>query len=345
VNSFLDDINKEYFLDLTKDDELFIGLVLHVRSVVNRLRYSYELKSTILDMLKNKYPLTFEMSLLFRDHFSSMFNIEMEENELSYIAAHLGAAIKRIVDSSLEGQIKVAVASHLNYSSTQLLLTKLKSIYGQAIQIAGPFSVYEKEKIAASNAAIVLSTVNIKDIPIKDSRLIVVSTFLEEQDLSRINRCLEGMKRDFVHPKLPMVIKQCFDKELFHYGVDMESRDEVITFLSQELIKKSYVAPAFLDAVLEREKISSTAFENGIAMPHPISNCSYKTVISVATLKKPILWNGQKVQYVFLLALREEDKKYLIRFFDLAVDTLNNTAKLKKVAEADTFEKFIDIIS
>lgn len=344
VNDFLNDIKKEYFLDLTSDDELFIRLVLHVRSVVSRLKYSNELKSTILHVLKNKYPITFEMSILFKKHLKNMFNIEMEENELSYIAAHLGASIKKLVDSALEGKIKIAVASHLNSSSTQLLITKLKSIYGQTIQLVGPFAIYEKEKIAASNAELVLSTVNIKDLCIQGSKLLFVSTFLENQELDRINKYLEEMKRDIVHPKLPLEVKHYFDKELFYYGLDMKSREEVITFLSEELQKKAYVSPNFLNSVMDRENISSTAFESGIAMPHPLSGCCNKTVISVAILNKPILWNDQKVQCIFLLAIKDIDKKYMIRFFDIVVEKLNNTSKLKKILEADTFEEFIDII-
>lgn len=115
--------------------------------------------------------------------------------------------------------------------------------------------------------------------------------------------------------------------------------------MAQELLNREYVGKEFLNSVLEREKISSTAFESGIAMPHPITNCCYKTIISVAILKKPIMWQGQKVKCIFLLSIKEDEKKYLIRFFDLVVDTLGNKSNVNKIMEASTFEKFISVIN
>lgn len=344
VESLIDQVKKEYLLDFTKDDELFIGLVLHIQTLVGKLRCEYELKSTVLDMLKNKYPLSFEMSLIFINYFKSMFNIEIQENELSYIAAHLGAATRRLVDNMSTSEIIVAVINHLNYSSFQLLKTKFQSIYGKIIKIVGPFSVYEKEEIAASDATFVLSTVKIKDFQLNGKKEIVVSPFLENEDLLLINKCLDEIKRDFIHPKLPLGIKEYFNEEIFHYGLDIDSKEKVITFLAQELLKKEYVESEFLESVLERENISSTAFESGIAIPHPISNCCNKTIISVAILKKPIIWQGQKVRCVLLLSIREEDKKYLVRFFDLVVNTLGNRSNIKNIMELDKLDKFISII-
>lgn len=215
IQLLINDIKKEYLLDFTKDDELFTGLVLHVCTLVSKLRYECEMESSILDTLKNKYPLAFEMSLIFLKYFKRIFDMEIEENELSYIAAYLGAATRRLVDNMLAGKIIVAVVSHLNYSIFQLLKTKLEAIYGRRIQIVGPFSVYEKEEIAASDAEIVLSTVKIKDFHLIGKKVVSVSPFLVDEDLLLINEYIDEIKRDFVHPKLPLNIREYFDEGYF----------------------------------------------------------------------------------------------------------------------------------
>lgn len=345
VELLINDIKKEYLLDFTKDDELFIELVIHVSTLVSKLRDEFVTESIVLDTLKNRYPLSFEMSLIFYKHFKKMFDVEIEENELSYIAAYLGVAIRRLINNVLDGEIIVAVVSHLNYSIFRLLETELKSTYGRKIKIVGPFSVYEKDEIANSGAEIVLSTVKIKDINLTGKRIITVSPFLLGEDLILINEYIDAINANVALPKLPLNIREYFDKRLFYYGLDIRSKDEAIKFLTQDLLKREYVGKEFLNSVLEREKISSTAFKSGIAMPHPMTNCCYKTIISVAILKKPIMWEGQKVKCIFLLSIKEDEKKYLIHFFNLVVDTLGNRANVNKILEASTFEKFISTIN
>lgn len=345
VEHLIKGIKKEYLLDFTSDDELYIGLALHICKLKGKLKYEYEEKSHIIEILKNKYPLAFEMSLIFRKHFNNRFHMEIEENELSYVAAQLGAAARRFVSGKLMGEISIAIISHYNYSTFQLLKSKLEAIYGKTIKIIGPFSVYEKEKIIKSNVRLILSTVKLKDLYRNRKNIIVVSPFLEDRDINLMNYYIDKIKRDFVHPKLPMKITEYFHADLFFYGLNMNSRDEVITFLSKKLLKTGYVGREFANSVFEREKISSTAFESGIAFPHPLNNyCCYKTIISVVILNKPILWDGQKVKCIFLLSIKENDKKYLIRFFDLVAEHLSSKFNIEKIMEANTFDKFAEII-
>lgn len=345
VDAFLADIYKLYSLDLSVDDELYVGLVLHVHSLVNRLLYVYEMKSTILGTLKNRYPFAMELAMHFIPHFERMFQLKIEQNELSYIAAYMGCGVKRLVDHALEGEIVVAVASHLNYSSTQLLLTKLKSVYKQTLRLAGPFSIYEKERISSAGAALILSTVKLKDCPVKASRNIVVSPFLEGDELSVIDRQLDQIKKDQVHPRLPRDIWQYFEEELFYHNLELDDKEEILSHMSRKLLQKGYVSQEFCSDVMEREHILSSAFENGIALPRPLKSCCYKTVISAAVLQKPIQWGagGQKVQCVFLLAIREEDRKYIMGFFDL-ITTLLNKTHIRKIMEAEHFEELMEVI-
>ncbi len=313
VENLLNDIKKQYFLDITKDDELFIGLVFHIRTLVNRLKYAYELKSTVLDPLKNKYPFAFEMSISFVNHFKAIFNLQIEENELSYIAAYLGAATKRLVDNCLKGKIVIAIASHLNNSSTQLMITKLKSIYSEQIDLRGPYFIYEKDKIEEFKPDLILSTVKLKDDLLNGKRMILVSPFLENEDLNLIDKNIDEIRRDYVHPKLPSPIQSYFKEQFFYFNLELDSKEKVISFLCEKLKEKGYVTSEFYNEVMKREGISSTAFDNLIAMPHSIKDGSLKTAVAVAILKKPITWHGQKVQCIFLLSIIEDERKYFMQ--------------------------------
>ena len=46
--------------------------------------------------MKNRYPFVFELSTYIFTRFYEALGIELNENQLGYIAAHLGAALERL---------------------------------------------------------------------------------------------------------------------------------------------------------------------------------------------------------------------------------------------------------
>lgn len=58
-------------------------------------------------------------------------------------------------------------------------------------------------------------------------------------------------------------------------------------------------------SVFEREKVSSTAIGNLVAVPHPIYNDTDKSFISVLILDKPVYWGEFLVQVIFLLSIKK----------------------------------------
>src|SRR5699024_10100398 len=105
---------------------------------------------------------------------------------------------------------------------------------------------------------------------------------------------IKSLKQKTVVLSLEQGIEQYFERELFFPGMEMESREEVLEFLSSKIVEKGYAPTNLLEDIMERERIAPTTFSNYMAMPHPIHMCAYKTVIAVATLKKGVVWGKQK---------------------------------------------------
>lgn len=92
------------------------------------------------------------------------------------------------------------------------------------------------------------------------------------------------------------------------------SKDEVITFLIKKLYEagKLHSEKDFHQAVIEREKLSPTGFEGGLAIPHGKSASVKEAAFAVATLKTPITdWESidpnNEVTLVILLAIPENE--------------------------------------
>ncbi|MGY4113435.1 MAG: PTS 2-O-a-mannosyl-D-glycerate transporter subunit IIABC [Bacillaceae bacterium] len=102
--------------------------------------------------------------------------------------------------------------------------------------------------------------------------------------------------------------------DLISTNQSFASKDEVINFLIKKLYEagKLYSEKDFYQAVMERESLSPTGFEGGLAIPHGKSAAVKEAAFAVATLKKPIInWESidpnNEVTLVVLLAIPENE--------------------------------------
>ncbi len=111
-----------------------------------------------------------------------------------------------------------------------------------------------------------------------------------------------------------MELRKMTDEQLIMFDVDSTSKHEILEKLAGPLHEKDILTSKedFLKAVLEREQISPTGLEAGLAIPHGKSPSVKKAAFAVARLKNGIdTWESidpnNKVQLVFLLAIPDAE--------------------------------------
>ncbi|WP_058486555.1 PTS 2-O-a-mannosyl-D-glycerate transporter subunit IIABC [Defluviitalea phaphyphila] len=111
-----------------------------------------------------------------------------------------------------------------------------------------------------------------------------------------------------------MDLKSLTNSRLISVDLDVKSKEDLIAQLVEQLYKEGKISSKkeFLKAVLDREKLSPTGLEGGLAIPHGKSKAVKEASFAVAKLKKPIEnWESidpnNKVELVFLLAIPEEE--------------------------------------
>ncbi|QAS53568.1 fructose-specific PTS transporter subunit EIIC [Halobacillus litoralis] len=109
-----------------------------------------------------------------------------------------------------------------------------------------------------------------------------------------------------------MQLAQMTEKGLVRFDLKENKKEDVLWKLSEDLQQKGYVTSTeeFYETVLEREKISATGLESGLAIPHGKSSAVKKAGFAVARLENPIAdWESidpdNQVELVFLLAIPE----------------------------------------
>ncbi len=108
-------------VDFTEDERLLIGLVLHLRPTINRLKYGLRIRNPLLTEIKEKYPSIFGASWAASVLFEKHFGLRVTEEEIGYIAIHIGAALER---QSRKARVVVVCSSGIG--TAQLIATRLK---------------------------------------------------------------------------------------------------------------------------------------------------------------------------------------------------------------------------
>lgn len=110
--------------------------------------------------------------------------------------------------------------------------------------------------------------------------------------------------------------------ELFHVQVEVQSAEEAIHLLADQLLQHGYVEQSFEHAILEREKVFPTGLpleSMGVAIPHTDPEHVIEATIAIATLAQPVPFKmmGNEAEsvaahIVFMLAIKEPSKQIIL---------------------------------
>lgn len=109
-----------------------------------------------------------------------------------------------------------------------------------------------------------------------------------------------------------MELKELFHKQIAFFEQDLNTKDEVIEFLTSKLKSQKFIKDEkdFKDAVYKREGEGSTGIGDGIAIPHVLNPTVEKSAIAFVKLKNKIDWQSlddQPVDLVFMIMTNGKD--------------------------------------
>lgn len=183
VTNMMIDIMSEFLkINLREDELLQNGLLLHIKPMLNRLKYDIQIKNPLFKEIEERFTEILglcKLSIEIMAEYYNLSNISMDE--ISYIATYFQAALERSVSEK-----RVLVVCNSGYGTSQLLSTRLKRAFPQWT-IVDIVSVNKLGSIDTSDIDFIVSTV---DIDIKDKIYIVVSAVLMDSDIKNIKNIL-----------------------------------------------------------------------------------------------------------------------------------------------------------
>ena len=137
---------------------------------------------------------------------------------------------------------------------------------------------------------------------------------------------------------------QYFSQDRFLSHIKADSKEAVLTLLCQTAAASMEVPADAFDHVMRREALGSTSFGNYVAIPHPDRPMGQESFVVTGILERPILWDGDEVQIVFLIFMKAGGDRNLQLFYRSVSRFLSDKALVQRLLQNQTYEELIAIL-
>lgn len=340
VQHIIVEIREHFDIDFSEDCEFRLGLEVHTVSLLKRHYANVEIDHTCLEEVKRKYPLIFEMGVWVCKIMEEHLNIIISENEISFIALHLGSAYER---ANLRRKYRCLLICPHNQTVKDLCIQKIVNRFQDRMEIVGCMSYFEESLIREKNLDLILTTQPVAHA--LDIETTEISMFFAHTDEAAVFQTLNRLDQIRYRNNFQFFILNLIREEFFTANMAVEEPEKIISDMCDKLYARGYVKENFKEGVLKRERLSPTSFFHGFAIPHNMSHQeTIHSAISTAILKQPVQWGSYEVRFVLLLAITEENRNFLKIFFDWLDDIVSNPEKFARLLEVHDYQSFVNTL-
>jgi lichenan operon transcriptional antiterminator len=165
---------------------------------------------------------------------------------------------------------------------------------------------------------------------------VLVAPFPTEVDLERVRAEIARVRRARRRARLAASLSRYIAPELFVRGLRGFDRDGAIRMLGDRMISAGVIDRAYVEGALERERLSSTAFTEHLAVPHAMTMTARRTAIAIALDDVPIDWGGASVNVVALIAFAESGRAEFQEVFDQFVEAFSERENVQRLVVGAT---------
>ncbi len=339
VNEIIQMVMDKFGIDLSVDDDFKYGLTVHLQGLYNRAMTKMDYDDYFVNDLKKRYPFIFEMAIAVKQFIERKLEIEVANNETSFLALHFGAAYERI---NTANKMKAYVVLPYGESFCDMCTRKLQLVFGERMTISGQSSFFEERIVKEEKPDLLITTSELNhdlDIP-----TVIISVFVSSEDEAKVLQALNAVEKGKANALFTSQLLGLIQEQKFFYELEMDNPVHVIEYMCDRLIGYGEVNERFKAEVLQREEDSPTSFVYSFAIPHAMSSNAYASSLSVALLRNPIKWGEFDVKLVMLLALKEEDREIFELFFNWLAKIIMSADNFSRLLESKDFMEFISIL-
>lgn len=328
LENVLIEINEMYQLDFRQDDILKNGLLLHLESALHRIRLNMPINNELIEEIKNNYPFPMQLAKILSRSLEKVFDIKIDFNEVGFLTLHFCGALERANSIQSNKEIRAVVVCTTGLGTSVLLKAKLQSKISSKIKVVGVYALYQLDDVDFTDIDIIITTVPLpKKYLVPD---VVITPIVSDSDIKKIQDFITYGSNDFF-------ISDLFYEDLFFEEMNYTTKNECLTVMTDKLLHLGFIDESCRDSIFDREEMATTEIGNGVCVPHNMEGEIYRSSISVAIIKNPILWEVGQVQLIIMIIV---DKKAIREYNDLFLEIYEKVDFQYKVDEFIKQKKF-----
>ncbi len=362
------------------DDDFCLRITLHMFNAYQRAVLKISCPNPIAGNLKRDHMPVYDMAVFFCHRFSQLFHVQFSEDELGFIAFHIGAYLEQSKAEHPPASCVVVTERYHDFSDT--LLAGIESNFHNRVMVKQVLSRAEWEleqpeaelvvdtsaslppapgRVAVSPILNFHNRVMVKQVLSRaeweleqpEAELVVdtsaslppapgrvaVSPILTRHDVHRIRRELDAIEERREGEKARAFLRHMLSPNLY-LRESPGSPEECIRRLVELAQGIGVVDEGFLEDVLLRERLSSTAFTDQLAIPHTLDHFAKRSFVAVLHAQKPVPWGRHEVSFVLLVGLAREERGNFSDAMEVLVDAFSDMDTTLALLRTRTFDEF-----
>jgi len=306
-----------YLVDIAHDD--FIDrLALHVQNLVHRAREQAWSRNPLTRTLKSAYPMIFDVAVSIASELAVTLAVPIHDDEIAYIAMHVGGRLER--SRRAETMLTATIVCPGYYELQELLRSSIDRSLGRAIEVIGVETRVDPDWDLL-DSDLVLTTIEPPVRVAGSDRMVRIQPFLSDADVERVAAAASRVRRSRRLGRLRAELDRWFTPGAFLRGIDLSRGAEgTIRDLGDLLVAQGVIDHGYVESAIERERLSSTAFTDTLAVPHALKMTATRTAIALGVSETPVAWGDARVNVVALVAFSESDRPAFQTVFEQLVE-------------------------
>jgi len=329
-------VGEEYLVDLD-DDDFIMRLSLHVRNLIVRAQDLSYSRNPMTRSIKTTYPMIYELAVFIAAEVQRNEGISIQDDEISYIALHVGSHLER--QAKREVRLTAALVCPNYHDLHVILRERIEAVLGEELQLRVVITRTDVD-LAELTTDLVLTTIDLRSFA---DNVVLIQPFLTEADVESIRKTIGRVRRLRRRRALTDELLRFFDPALFLRNFSAPSEEAMITAVGDRMVEVGVIDESYITGAIERERMSSTAFTDSLAVPHAMTMNAHRTAISIVINETPMPWGENRVNVIALIAFSAAGRIAFQTVFDQFVTVFSDREYVQQlVRKAVDFPTFID---
>lgn len=332
VEKILSKVRELYFIDNT-EPEFYIRFALHMKNLLYRLDNDYTLRNPMTETLKKECPLIYDCAVQVSHIIQKELNYTINEDEIAYIAFHLGYALE--VQKQRTTKIKCVVLVPLYYNMNIQVLEKLQKNFADDLDIQNMLT--NEKELQFIDTELIISAVKLKQVV--TTPYVIINPFFTLENRQEITEKIFDIKQQKRKDVFSNNFLSIASERHFLYTTEELTSDALLQQLCDKMEADDIVDEHFFSQVIAREQLSSTAY-GAVAIPHSLTMNAKQTCLSIVVNPNGIQWHDSRVTLIFLISIDYLNRHVFREIFDNLAIICSEEKNVQKLSQITSFDAF-----